>query len=151
METSFEGAVLKDAGGALMNCYPDALIDKWMEARGFDPKIINRREYEQTIQQSRTAGPPPSDVSALYTRYFALTNYCLSLRTKDFDMEDIFKVYEGIVPTVRENQASLEKQLGKSITCTDARSCLEATKRLRRAAGLEGQVFFLNRFDNTWR
>jgi hypothetical protein len=150
-ETSFEGAVLKDAGGTLMNCYPDALIDEWMEARGFTPKLINRRQFELTIQDSRTAEPPLSGVFPLYRRYFALVNYCLSIRARDFEMDDIFKAYQRVLPTMKDDQASLEKQLGTSITCSDARSCLEATKTLRRAAGFEGQIFFLNRFTNAWQ
>jgi hypothetical protein len=151
MDTTFKGAMLKDAGTALMSCYPDALIDKWMSARGFAPKILNRRQFEHTIQDAQSANLPPSDLFQLYRTYTALINYCLSIRVRDFEMADIFKAYQGINPKMRDDQASLERQLGTEMGCSDAPSCLEATKKLRYAAGFQGQIYFLNRFTNGWQ
>jgi hypothetical protein len=151
METTFNGVVLKDASTQLMSCYPDALIDEWMQARGFAPKIINRHQYEHMIQAAQTTKVPPPEVFPLYRSYVALINYCLSIRARDFDMESIFKEYQRVIPTMKEDQASLERQLGTSISCKDVPSCLEATKTLRRTAGFEGQIFFLNRFTNIWQ
>jgi hypothetical protein len=151
MDTTYKGLFLKDAGTALMSCYPDALIDKWMSARGFAPKIVNRRQYELTIRDAQTTQRPPPDLFPLYKTYTALINYCLSIRARDFEMEDIFNACQRINPAMKEDQVSLEQQLGTSIKCSDAPSCLEATKTLRHAAGFDGQIFFLNRFTNTWQ
>ena len=36
-----------------MNCYADAHIDVLMSARGFTPKIINRRQADELIAQGK--------------------------------------------------------------------------------------------------
>jgi hypothetical protein len=66
-----------------------------------------------------------------YRNYAALINYCLSIRARDFKMEDIFSAYQKVDPSMKEHQASLERHLGTSIKCRDVPSCLEATKKLR--------------------
>jgi hypothetical protein len=147
-KTQKHDEVLKDAEMGLMSCYPDALIDKWMLARGFEPSSLNRREYELTIQQAAKE----TETFPLYFRnYVALINYCLSIRARDFQMEDIFNAYQQADPSMKKQQASLEQQLGKSIKCNDVSSCLEATKALRRAAGFQAQIYFLNRLTDTWQ
>jgi len=149
MDTTFRGTILKDAGTALLNCYPDALIDKWMSALGFEPKMVNRRQHDLTIQDALATQPPPPGLLPLFRTYTALNNYCLSIRERDFEMEDIFKAFRRADPAVADDQATLERELGTSIECSDVPSCLEATKALRQAAGFQGEIYFLNRFTNT--
>jgi hypothetical protein len=65
-------------------------------------------------------------------------------------MKDVFKAYESVDSEMASDQSQLEKTLGKRLECDDVPSCLEATKRLRYAAGFEGQVTFLNPLTNKW-
>lgn len=149
-DTTFQGAVVKDATAALMNCYPDALIDRWMSQRGFTPKVINRREYQLTVDAAKTSEIPPPQIFPLWRRYVALVNYCLSIRARDFEMKDVFKAYERVDPEMAGDQSALEQKLGTRSGCNNVRSCLEATKKLRHAAGFDGQIKFLNPLTNKW-
>ena len=88
------GRVVVDATTAVINCYQDARIDRLMSARGFEPKILNRREANNTIAEGLQMQPGPSGLPLLLRKDYALTNYCLSIRERDFDMGDIYKSLE---------------------------------------------------------
>jgi hypothetical protein len=150
LDTTFQGAITRDTEAALMSCYPDALIDRWMSKRGFAPKLVNRRQYQLTIMQAKTTERPPPQVFVLWRKNVALVNYCLSIRERDFEMKDVFRAFESVDPEMAHDQSLLEKQLGTRLECDDVPSCLEATKQLRHASGFEGQIAFLNPRTNKW-
>jgi hypothetical protein len=147
---AFQEVITRDATTALMSCYPDALLDRWMLQRGYAPKQINRRQYEITVGAAKTTERPPPPVFSLWQKYVALINYCLLIRERDFKMKDVFSAYANVDPEMAHDQELLEKQLGTRLRCTDVPSCLEATKKLRHAAGFDGQGSFLNPLTNKW-
>jgi hypothetical protein len=79
----------------------------------------------------------------------ALAMYCLSIRERDFEMEEIFSAWQRVDPTMAADMYELERKVGSS-RCNDPRACIEAMKKLRTASGFYGQVQFLNPFTRAW-
>jgi hypothetical protein len=150
LQETYRGQILSSAVEDLMNCYADAHIDVLMSARGFTPKIINRRQADELIVQGKDPTPQPLDTFAIWRRATALNFYCLSIRQRDFEMNEVFKAWQNSIPTVEADTRELERKVGTN-ECPDARTCIEAIKRLRSASGfLDGQVTFLNPFTHGW-
>ena len=143
-------AILKATAIGLVNCYADARIDKLMSARGFSPKMINRREANLKIEQGRkTQSPPPLQNFALWTKYAALNSFCLSIRARDFKMKEVFDAWKRGYPTLEADVAQLRQKAPHH--CEDAPGCIEATKTLRSAAGFDGTIQFYDPLAQSWK
>jgi hypothetical protein len=135
--------MVTDAVQTLESCYADARIDVLMTQRNFSPKLLNRRQADYTIGEGSEAPFQPARFLLDWRKNIALANYCLSIRERDFDMEDIFKAWRHVNPMVEADESALEKEVGTK-PCEDARSCIESTKKLRKAAGYDAEVQFFN-------
>lgn len=145
---TYAGELIADAAQSLLDCYADAHIDELMSARGFTPKLLNRREADLVIEDARKATGQPLEFS-LWRKVTALSGYCLAIRERDFEMEDIFRAWQHLDPMLANDVSLLEQQAGTT-RCKDAQTCMEATKRLRRVSGFDGTVQLLNPFTRTW-
>jgi hypothetical protein len=145
-----QSAILKAVGLGLTNCYADARIDELMSARGFSPKVINRREADLKVEQGRkTQTPPPIQNFALWTKYASLSAFCLSIRARDFEMKEVFDAWKRGYPTLEADVAQLGQKGPRR--CEDAPSCIEATRTLRSAAGFDGIVWFYDPLTQGWK
>jgi hypothetical protein len=84
--------MLTDAVHTLESCYADARIDELMTQRHFSPKLLNRRQADHTVGQGRAASLQPPQFFSDWRKNIALANYCLSIRERDFDMQDLQRV-----------------------------------------------------------
>jgi hypothetical protein len=141
--------LLTDAVQSLESCYADARMDMLMTQRHFTPKLLNRRQADFTINQDFKVHPQPLQFLSDWRKNVTLANYCLSIRERDFDMKDIFKAWQRVNPWAESDESALEQEVGTN-PCEDARSCIEATKKLRKPAGYDADAQFFNPLTHQW-
>lgn len=143
------GRVLMDATRSMMNCYEDARIDHLMSTRGFTPKVLNRRQSKNMMAQGLQMQPQQGGIPSLLRKDYALVSYCLSIRERDFDMGDIYRSWSSVDPTLAEDTLEIEQSVANP-RYDDVLTYIDATKKLRIAAGFDGLFQFLNPSTQNW-
>ncbi len=135
-------AAIVDAKNSLTNCYPDAIIDRRMAKRGFNPQLLEDDEKSTLIAEANLIPRGPS-----YRRDGVLMMYCLSIRLRKFKMDEIYSAYQSWYPKLGEDVQTLSNKVGRDL-CDTEESCFKKMLALRNAVGLEGELKFTNPITN---
>lgn len=139
IEKTPRGQLLSATAVILVSCYADAEIDRLLPHYGFNPIITNRMKREALDEQARIGTLDAVGHDPLWRKHLALDLFCLSLRTRDFDISEVASPLQRLDPTLLQDIQSLTTSL-KGAQCSTGQSCVKLTKRLRAAAGFEPYI-----------
>jgi hypothetical protein len=123
---------------ALGNCYQDAEIDRRMAKLGFNPKLLQDDAKSTLIAEANTL---PN--TSVYKQYVSLIMYCVSIRLRNFGMDEIYAPYKPWYPNLSQDVRTITETVGPE-ACDTGEACFKKLLALRKAVGLEGEVKFTN-------
>jgi hypothetical protein len=127
---------------SLTNCYQDAIIDRRMAKLGFNPQLLQDDEKSTLIAEANVVPR-----TSLYKRDATLMLYCLSIRLRKFEMDEIYTAYKSWYPELAQDVQTVSNTVGPDL-CDTEESCFKKMLALRKAVGLEGEVKFINPTTN---
>ena len=138
LKASNEFEVMEDMGFSLTNCCQDAVIDRRMAKVNFQPQVLQNEE-KTTLNAQANLIPQ----TTLYRQDVALTMYCLSIRLRNFEMDEVYAAYKLWYPGLAKRVQTITDTVGANL-CDTGKECFKKMLALRKAAGLEGEIRLLN-------
>jgi hypothetical protein len=127
---------------SLGSCYQDAEIDRRMAKLSFKPQLLQDDEKSTLIAEANIVPR-----TSLYKQEAALVMYCLSIRLRNFRMNEIYAAYKPWYPELPRDVDTITHTVGPEL-CNTGEACFKKMLALRKAVGLEGEVRFPNPLTN---